>query len=130
MKKLLYIFRPVGSSGIPQENSTSKQLYSRKDLQGVIYSTEALRNNGYKLMRKKLGKTKLKGSEKNMIDELCESIVVSSLEAEWEERLSLCISDPNKIESLGVNAEIQNLSTDHELDLYSAAILYHSNERK
>lgn len=122
--------RPVGSSGIPQENSTSKQLYSRKDLQGVIYSTEALRNNGYKLMRKKLGKTKLKGSEKNMIDELCESIVVSSLEAEWEERLSLCISDPNKIESLGVNAEIQNLSTDHELDLYSAAILYHSNERK
>ena len=121
--------RPVGSSGIPQENSTSKQLYSRKDLQGVIYSTEDLRNNGYKLMRKKLGKSKLKNTEKKMIDELCESIVLSSLEAEWANKLDLCINDPNCIESLGVNAEIQNLSTDHELDLYSAAILYHSNKR-
>jgi len=78
-------------------------------------------------MRKKLGKNKLKTAEKNMIDELCESIVVSCEEADWSTSLTNCISNPNNIESLNALNKIQQLSSEHNLDLYSAALLYHSN---
>lgn len=80
-------------------------------------------------MRKKLGKTKLKDAEKNMINELCESIVVSCDESDWSESLNNCIGDPNNIESLNALNEIQKISSDHDLDLYSASLLYHSNRR-
>ena len=79
-------------------------------------------------MRKKLGKNKLKNEEKNMINELCESIVVSCDESDWSKKLNSCILDPNNIESLSALNKIQQLSSDHDLDLYSAALLYHSNK--
>jgi len=121
--------RPVGTSGIPQQSQqSSANLFSRANIQQAIYSTESLRNEGYKHMRKKLGKNKLKTAEKNMIDELCESIVVSCEEADWKTSLTNCISDPNNIESLNALNEIQQLSSEHDLDLYSAALLYHSNK--
>ena len=121
--------RPVGTSGIPQQSqSAQKELYSRKDLQKVIYSTEELRDFGYKAMRKKLKKNKLKNSEKKMIDELCESIVSSEGPLGWQEKLKACIENSEEIASLRVMNEIQELSARHELDLYSAALLYHSNK--
>ena len=122
--------RPVGTSGIPQEKqSSAKELFSRKNLQQIIYATETLRNEGYKQMRKKLKKTNLKKNEKSMIDELCESVVLASSESDWSEKLTNCINDPDCIEQLNAMNEIQNLSLDHDLDLYSAALLYHSNRR-
>jgi hypothetical protein len=121
--------RPVGTSGIPQDNSSAEELYSRQDLQGIIYATEELRNQGYKIMRKKLNKKSLKKTEKTMIDELCESVILASLEDSWENQLQSCITNPNEIESLDVNSQIQELSLKHNLDLYSAAILFHSNRR-
>lgn len=122
--------RPVGTSGIPQESQqSSADLFSRANIQQIIYATESLRNEGYKQMRKKLGKTKLKNTEKSMIDELCESIVVSCDESDWSKSLSNCIGDPNNIASLNALKEIQKLSSDHDLDLYSASLLYHSNQR-
>ena len=122
--------RPVGTSGIPQQSQqSSANLFSRANIQQIIYATESLRNEGYKQMRKKLGKTKLKNTEKSMIDELCESIVVSCDESDWGKSLSNCIGDPNNIASLNALKEIQKLSSDHDLDLYSASLLYHSNQR-
>lgn len=122
--------RPVGTSGVPQEKqSSAKELFSRKDLQQIIYSTEELRNEGYKQMRKKLSKTKLKKAEKSMIDELCESVVLASSESDWSSQLTDCIKDPDRIKQLSVMNEIQNLSIEHDLDLYSAALLYHSNRK-
>ena len=122
--------RPVGTSGIPQQSQQSTaNLFSRANIQQIIYATESLRGEGYKQMRKKLGKTKLKDAEKNMINELCESIVVSCDESDWNTSLSNCITDPNNIESLNALKEIQKLSSDHDLDLYSASLLYHSNRR-
>ena len=122
--------RPVGTSGIPQESRSSKQeLFSRKDLQQVIYATEELRAQGYKEMRKKLKKNKLKKTESEMIDELCQSVILSSEQKEWDQKLQECIQNPEKIEDLDVFNKIQELSVEHNLDLYSSAILFHSNRR-
>ena len=121
--------RPVGTSGIQQEKqSSAKELFSRKNLQQVIYSTEALRQEGYKKMRKKLKKTKLKNNEKCMIDELCESIILSCEKNDWIKSLNNCIQDPEHIDSLNALQNITELSISHDLDLYSAALLHHSKE--
>lgn len=122
--------RPIGTSGIPQDQaSDSSDLYSRKGIQETVYKTEALRNLGYKQMRQKLKKKSLKSSEKKMIDDLCESVIVSSASSKWESMLEECLTNPDKIESLSAQSEVQSISISHGLDLYSAALLYHSDRR-
>ena len=64
-----------------------------------------------------------------MIDELCESVIMSSSQKEWSARLQECVGNPEKIESLDVFNKIEELSVKHNLDLYSSAILFHSNKR-
>ena len=122
--------RPVGTSDIPQENKIdATELYSRKNIQDIIYSTENLKTQGLKQMRKRLGKKKLKKSEESMVFELIESVVLSEAENLWEESMSKCIQDPEQVLNLGINSEIRDISEEHDLDLYSAALLYHSNRR-
>ena len=123
--------RPVGTSEIKQENKvTAEQLYSRKDIQEVIYATETLRQEGFKEMRKKLKKKKLKASEESLINDLCESIITSSEKSVWNEKLKACLTNSDNIESLGIINRIQELSLEYDLDLYSSALLYHSDRRK
>lgn len=122
--------RPVGTSDIPQEKqSSAKELISRENLQKIIYSTEKLRDVGYKCMRKKLNKKRLKDNEKSMVDELCESIIIASHEDKWEDLLNQCMSDANHIDLLGIMNKVQEMSLAHNIDLYCAALLYHSNRR-
>ena len=123
--------RPVGTSEIKQENKvTAEQLYSRKDIQEVIYATETLRQEGFKEMRKKLKKKKLKASEESLINDLCESIITSSEKSVWNEKLKACLTNSDNIENLGIINRIQELSLEYDLDLYSSALLYHSDRRK
>ena len=119
--------RPVGTSDIPQE-SQSGDLYSRKDLQEAIYESEKFRNEAYAFMRKNTSKSKLNKTQKNMIDELCQSIMISSDKNLWINKLEKCIEEPNNIEKLGSLKGVQEIAAKHDLDLYSAALLYHSSK--
>ena len=76
-------------------------------------------------MRKHLKKKRLTKSEKVLIDELCEAVVVSEEIGSWDEKLKECISDQNKIESLGTLEGVRDISLEHGSSLYSAALLYH-----
>ena len=122
--------RPTGTTGIPQETpreSAASELYSRKNIQSVIYSTEKLRQTGYSSMRKHLKKKRLNKAEKAMIDELCEAVVVAEEKDDWENKIKECISDQSKIEELGSLEEVRDISLKHGLSLYSAALLYHKS---
>lgn len=119
--------RPVGSSGIPQESSSA--LFSRENIQNIIYSSESLQRFAVLEMKNKLGKKRLKKDEKNMIDELCQSVILSTDTDKWENQIEECINDPNNIESLYPMVGVQDLASEHGLDLYSAALLYHSKKR-
>ena len=76
-------------------------------------------------MRKQLKKKRLNKNEKALIDELCEAVVVAEERASWEETLKECIADQEKIASLGTLEAVVDISAKHEIDLYSAALLYH-----
>lgn len=117
--------RPLGTSGIPQESSASS-LYSREALQGVIYQTETLKKTAQAEMKSKLSKKRLNKSEKNMLDELCASIIISEDVPAWETKLKECIASSSSIEKLGTQIGVQDVASEHQLDLYSAALLFHS----
>ena len=95
----------------------------------MIYSTEGLRSDGYAAMRSKIKKKRLNSSEKLMIDELCQSVVISSPEELWGDKLISCIKDAEEISLLGTIEGVEEVSIEHDLDLYSAALLFHSSRR-
>lgn len=117
--------RPLGTSDIPQESSANS-LYSREALQEVIYQTEALKKTAQAEMRRKLSKKRLNKSEKNMLEELCASIIISEGSRNWEIKLKECIASSSNIEKLGTQIGVQDIASEHQLDLYSAALLFHS----
>lgn len=119
--------RPIGTSGIPQE-SNSKELYSRKNLEQVIYKTEDLKKFAQAEMKENLSKKRLSKGEKNILDELCASIIISEDSDSWKKKAKECIGNRDSIEGLGSRQEIQDIASEHNLDLYSAALLFHSKE--
>ena len=65
-----------------------------------------------------------------MLSTLCESIVCSQNKESWGETLESCVKDFNKIENLDTLREVLEISSEHSLETYPAAILYHSHEKQ
>ena len=63
-----------------------------------------------------------------MIERVCESVVVAKDQSDWESSATECIKNPSKITDLAPMEAILNISAEHELDDYAAAILYHSRK--
>ena len=64
-----------------------------------------------------------------MVDKLCESVVCSTEKENWSDQIISCVNDFSNIEKLNVLNDIFDISDSHKLEIYPAAILYHSNER-
>ena len=63
-----------------------------------------------------------------MIDNLTESVILSSEIDQWKPTILNCIEDFNNIENLYIMNDILNISSQHKLVSYPAAILYHSKK--
>jgi hypothetical protein len=120
--------RPEGTSGIPQENSEAK--YSRKNIEKTIHNLETVRAEIKKEMKDKLSIKRFTKRNEKMLDSLCEAIVCSTSVENWTQKAVSCVSNLEDIQHLNVLPEILDISAEHELDNYSAAILYHSDEKK
>ncbi|HCI72205.1 MAG TPA: hypothetical protein DHV30_17050, partial [Balneola sp.] len=116
--------RPEGTTDIPIVNAQ----YSRANIQKTIYDIESFVNDSKAKMINKLGVEKLNDSQEDMLNNLCESIVCSQDKEYWGETLESCVKDFNEIENLNTLKEVLDISAQHTLDTYPAAILYHSDE--
>ena len=116
--------RPEGTTDIPIVNAQ----YSRANIQKTIYDIESFINNSKAKMIDKLGVKDLNDSQEDMLNNLCESIVCSQDKEYWGETLESCVKDFNEIENLNTLKEVLDISAQHTLDTYPAAILYHSDE--
>jgi len=117
--------RPEGTTDIPIVNAQ----YSRANIQKTIYDIESFVNTSKAKMIDKLGVKELNDSQQDMLSNLCESIVCSQDKEYWSETLESCVKDFNEIENLNTLKEVLDISAQHTLDTYPAAILYHSDER-
>ena len=81
-------------------------------------------------MAKHLGVESLNENQEEMLSSLCESIVCSQAKEYWVETLESCVKDFNEIENLETLREVLEISAQHTLEPYPAAILYHSDEKQ
>jgi hypothetical protein len=120
--------RPAGNKTKTDNLIASEDLYARKDIQQVIYATEDLQKHAEKELREFYGKKRLSKQQKEMSHDLAESVIISKEKDQWESEVSACVSDFNKIEQLEVMPEILDISQQHEIVSYPAALLYHSKK--
>jgi hypothetical protein len=123
------IGRPAGTKTKTNNLIASEEdLYARRNIQQIIYATEELQKHAEKELRGHYNKKRLSKEQKEMAHDLAESVIISKEKDEWETEVSACVSDFNKIEKLEVMPEILDLSQQHEIVSYPAALLYHSKK--
>lgn len=119
--------RPKGTTGIPR-SVNAKEVYSRKDIQNIIYEVENLRGHLESSLLEKHKTKELSEKQKEMCQKLCEAIVLSKKKSQWKRTANACIKDLEKIEKLETIEEIMEISGEHSLELYPSALLYHSQK--
>jgi len=110
--------RPTGA--------TASKNYSRKNIQNIIYEIEKLRSLASDKIKKTHKVKRLNKEQNKIIDTLTESIVISTQKTEWGKQLDSCIAKPETLEKLNSLREVLEVSSEHSLPEYPAAILYHS----
>tara|TARA_Y100000401_G_scaffold116430_1_gene122169 strand:+ start:5445 stop:7403 length:1959 start_codon:yes stop_codon:yes gene_type:complete len=118
--------RPEGTTDIPLANAT----YSRANIQKTIYEIDNLIHDAKEKMTSHLKISELSEAQEEMVSNLCESIVCSNEKEYWGETLESCVKDFNEIENLNTLKEVLDISAQHTLETYPAAILYHSHEKQ
>tara|TARA_R100001163_G_scaffold48270_1_gene36286 strand:- start:767 stop:2740 length:1974 start_codon:yes stop_codon:yes gene_type:complete len=116
--------RPEGTTGVPIVNAQ----YSRNNIQKTIYEIDEFINSAKATMMKNVKSEKLSEAQEQMVDDLCESIVCSESKESWAETMESCVKDFEEIENLQTLTEVLSISSEHNLELYPAAILHHSKE--
>ena len=117
--------RPEGTTGVPIANA----MYSRSDIQNTIYAIDQFVNSAKAKMLENVDSDELTENQEEMIANLCESIVCSENKESWVETMESCVKDFEEIQNLHTLTKVLDISNEHKLELYPAAILYHSNEK-
>ena len=117
--------RPEGTTGIP----LVKGNYSVKGIQSVVKKIEQTRASISTSLKKKLNIKKFNEQQENMLNKLCEAVVVSNEIETWESVANSCVNNFDNISSLNTMPDVLSILAEHQLeDDYSAAILYHSQK--
>jgi len=115
-------------TGRPTGGTKDNLKLTTKAVQDTVYEIENLLTFAQKTMRSTHNIKRLSKAKKELLEELCKTVVISSEKENWESQVSACIQDFSTIESLSPMPEILDASQEHELEIYPAAIVYHSKD--
>ena len=115
---------PSGGRPIGVSNSS----YSKKNIVEATRRINELELLAFREFASKFGLKRMSKQKKEMVAQVCESIVIAKDEADWEETLSEIVKDLDKLTSLAVNEKVLELGCQHQLDDLASAILYHSTQ--
>ena len=71
---------------------------------------------------------RMSAQKKELSQELCRTVVTSVDRDAWETEIIACVKNGDKIEKLQPLAGVMELSAEHGLELYPAALVYHSKK--
>ena len=115
--------RPTGS------DSRDNLKLSTKAVQEVVYDIEGLLKLAQKELKGAHKIKRLSKEKKELLDELCKTIVISTGAADWEKTVKSCVKDFGGIEKLSPLPEVLQASQEHQLEIYPAALLHHAKEK-
>ncbi len=118
--------QPGRPSGTNKEGKTA--IADRKSLQSTIYKTEKLFGFAQENMRSQQNIKRLSKDKKNLLDELCKTVIISCEEKDWKSQIASCIGDFNKIEQLSPMPQVLEEAHKNDMELYPSAIYYHSKQ--
>ena len=113
---------PSGGRPIGVSNSS----YSKKNIVEATRKINELELLAFREFASKFGLKRMSKEKKEMVAQVCESIVIAKDLVDWEETLSEVVKDLDKLTSLAVNKKVLELGCQHQLDDLASAILYHS----
>ena len=113
---------PSGGRPIGVSNSS----YSKKNIVEATRKIDELELLAFREFASKFGLKRMSKEKKEMVAQVCESIVIAKDLVDWEETLSEIVKDLDKLTSLAVNKKVLELGCQHQLDDLASAILYHS----
>ena len=114
--------RPAGSKTL------AKECYSVLDIKNIADKTNELYVSLTSEAKKILKKKRLNKNQKEMLERVCESVVVAKDQKDWLSTGKACIQNPDKLIKLSPMEPVLEISAEHELDDYAAAILHHSRK--
>lgn len=130
------IKQPASPSGKPAAKKKSKILTpagrpkeskaSISDLKESIYKTEKIFSFVEESLANKFNLSELSESQKEMAAEISRKIVAAEMPENWESLAKECLDNEEKLFSLSPLESVSNLMIEHDLEEYSAALLYHS----
>ena len=103
---------------------------STKAVQKVVYNIESLFSYAQKEMRSANKVKRLSKEKKGLLDQLCQTVVMSTPKDDWKTTVQSCVRDFNQIEGLVTLPGVLDASQEHQLEIYPAALVYHSHAEK
>ena len=115
---------PSGGRPIGVSNSS----YSKKNIVETTKRINEFELLAFREFASKFGLKRMSKQKKEMVAQVCESIVIAKDVVDWEPTLSEIVEDLDKLTSLAVNKKVLELGCQHQLDDLASAILYHSTQ--
>jgi len=112
--------RPMGAkaSSIFAKEAIAKTMESTKVLYSIIEGE----------LKTKYKKKKLNEEQKKVAESLSEAIIIGCENETWETVAKTVVKDPSILDKVSILPGIQELGAEHQLETYSAALLYHSTK--
>ena len=119
---------PVAPSGGRPLGVSNSKTFSKKHIVEATKKINEFELLAFREFASKFGLKRMSKQKKEMVTQVCESIVIAKDSSEWEESLSEIVKDLDKLTALGVHEKILEVGSEHQLDDLSSAILYHSTQ--
>ena len=97
-----------------------------KAVQEVVYQAENLLVHAQKEMKAANNIKRLSKKKKELLEDLCQSVVMARMPEDWEAEVEACVKDFSLIEGLSPLPEVLQASEEHQLEIYPAALVYHA----
>jgi hypothetical protein len=111
--------RPIGAkASVFAKEAIAKTMSETKNLNALVEVA----------LKKKYSKKSLSSDQKKIAAGISEAIIIGAENNKWSELASQVVNDPSVLDKLGILNSIQELAAEHQLDTYSASLLYHSTK--
>ena len=111
--------RPMGSKAtVYAKDAIAKVMDKTKDLYSVVEAG----------LKKKYSKKSLNAEQKKLAQGISEAIIIGSESENWISIATEVLNNTDKLDKLSILNEVQTTASDHDLDTYAAALLYHSTK--
>ena len=107
---------------------TKASVFARDAISEVMKKTNELTNAVQACLKEKYKRKTLNNEQKQISQSISEAIIIGSESSMWNNLAKEVIQDPVKLEKLGILKQVQDMSTEHQLETYAAALLYHSTK--